>query len=275
MAIPAATSGRTIADLRGRATPAGERSRIVSLVPSLTETLFALGLGDRVVGVTQYCIEPAEATARLPHLGGTKTPDIAALLALRPEIVMANAEENRAEDIAAIEAAGVPVFVTMPRTVAGAADAMRDIAAVLDRAAEAAPFLADIDAMLAEAQARSEPRPRVFCAIWRRPWMTANGDTYVGDVVRAAGGDNVFAGHADRYPTLSADDIVAADPQIILLPDEPYPFGERHREELARLPIAAARDGRIKLCDGKDITWHWSRTAGAVRRVRALLHDAP
>ena len=104
--------------------------------------------------------------------------------------------------------------------------------------------------------------------------MSIGADTYAGDLIAVTGGVNVFTGRDGRYPAVSVDDIVAADPEVVLLPNEPYPFAAKHRAELEALPITAARNGRIMLCDGKDVTWHGVRTAGALRRVRALLAAA-
>lgn len=261
----------TIADIRGRTFEASGSRRIVSLVPSLTEALFAFGAGDRIVGVTRYCIEPAEARAR-PQVGGTKTPDIDAIVALRPDLVVASAEENRREDIEALEARGIAAFVTMPSSLAEARDLLTTLALLTATEASARPIVASIDAALERLSVRQpETRLRLFCPIWRRPWMSIGGGTFANNVIELAGGLNVFASREGRYPTVTVDDIVAADPEIVLLPDEPYPFAEKHREELRSLPIAAARTDRIHLCDGKDITWYWSRTAESVGRVHDLL----
>ncbi len=261
-----------IADVRGRPFPMRRAPRrIVSLVPSLTEALFAFGAGERVVGVTRYCVEPAAARA-LPHVGGTKDPDVAAILALRPGIVIASAEENRREDVEEIEAAGVAAFVTLPATVQEARAMLAGLAAVTGCINGAAPFLAELAAALTEAAAwRGAAPTRVFCPIWRRPYMSVGAGTYAHDLLAVCGGANVFGDRPGRYPTVTIDEIVAADPHAVLLPDEPYPFAAKHRDELMALPIAAARDGRIHLCDGKDLTWYGPRTAGALRRVRELL----
>ncbi|MSQ61852.1 MAG: ABC transporter substrate-binding protein [Dehalococcoidia bacterium] len=250
--------------------PSGPQ-RIISLVPSITEALIALGGGERVAGATRYCTEPAEALAAVPRIGGTKDPDIAAILALRPDLVIVNMEENRREDAEALRAAGVPIMITYPRSVRGTGHLLRELATALGDASAADPFIAEMEAELRSAAASAGPRPRVLCLIWRRPYMSIGADTYAGDLIAVAGGVNVFAGRDGRYPTLSVEDIVSTDPEVVLLPDEPYPFAAKHRAELEALPIAAARNGRIMLCDGKDVTWHGVRTAGALRRVRALL----
>ena len=157
--------------------------RIVSRVPSLTESLFALGLGERVVGVTQWCVHPAEGVAPLTKVGGTKNPDVDAILALRPELVIASQEENRRRDVERLEAAGIRVWVTHPRTVR---DGIELLGALADLGGPEERRRAVVDsAMLALLRAereRLERRVRFVCPIWRDPWMVVGGDTYAHDI---------------------------------------------------------------------------------------------
>ncbi len=247
--------------------------RIVCLVPSLTEAIFALGLGEHVVGVTEWCVHPAEAVSRLPRVGGTKTPDLAAVLALRPDLVIANREENRRRDVARLREAGVPVWVTYPRTVAEGAALLEALASVLGAAPEAhARVVAPVRRAVEEARARPPaPRVRVFCPIWGDPWMAVGDDTYAHDLIELCGGENVFAGAGGRrYPIVSAEDIVAAAPELVLLPDEPYAFGPRDVRELRALPLPAARAGRIHLIDGTWVSWYGPRIRRALETLRVL-----
>jgi ABC-type Fe3+-hydroxamate transport system substrate-binding protein len=256
---------------RGR--PSHSPERIVSLVPSLTEALFALGLGERVVGVTDWCVHPADRVAALPRLGGTKNPDLAAIRALAPDLVIANQEENRRRDVEKLEALGVHVWVTYPRTVAEGAALLAEVAE-LGAAPEArARVVAPVLAALAEAEAaRPEQGVPVFCPIWREPWMSVGADTYAHDLLALCGGRNVFAGHGDRrYPRVTLDEIVAAAPEVVLLPDEPYAFGASDEAELRRLPLPAARSGRIHRIDGTWVSWYGPRIRPAIRALRGLL----
>lgn len=249
--------------------------RIVSLVPSLTEALFVLGLGERVVGVTDWCVHPAEAVAPLPKVGGTKNPDLDAILGLRPDLVIANREENRPRDVERLEAAGVPVWVTYPRTVAEGAALLRALADLGADAARVEAVVAPVEHALARATgaAAAEPVP-FFCPIWKRPWMAVGADTYAHDLLRVCGGRNVFADRADRrYPIVEIEDVVAARPAVILLPDEPYAFGERDVLELATLDVPAAHDGRIHCIDGTLVSWYGPRIARAIDTLRPLLSD--
>jgi ABC-type Fe3+-hydroxamate transport system substrate-binding protein len=256
-----------------RSRPPEPPHRIVSLVPSLTEALFALGLGERVVGVTDWCVHPADRVAALPRVGGTKNPDPAAIRALTPDLVIANQEENRRRDVERLEAAGLRVWVTYPRTVAEGAALLAELAE-LGAAPEArARVVAPVLAALAEAEtARPEQGVPVFCPIWREPWMSVGADTYAHDLLALCGGRNVFAGHGDRrYPRVTLDEIVAAAPEVVLLPDEPYAFGASDEAELRRLPLPAARSGRIHRIDGTWVSWYGPRIRPAIRALRGLL----
>jgi ABC-type Fe3+-hydroxamate transport system substrate-binding protein len=256
--------------------PPGGPRRIVSLVPSLTEALFALDLGERVVGVTDWCVHPATAVARLPKLGGTKTPDLSALRALAPDLVLANREENRKRDVAALRAAGIRVWLTYPRTVREGAELLAELAGLGAPPERVADVVEPALAAVAAAEARPPgPRPRVFCAIWRAPWMSVGRDTYIHDMIELSGGANVFAERAGRrYPIVAEADLVAAAPEVVLLPDEPYRFEPRDAAELRALDLPAARTGRIHLIDGTLVSWYGPRIRRALETLQALLAPA-
>lgn len=249
-------------------------SRIVSLIPSVTEILFALGLDDRIAGVTLFCSEPRDRVARKPKVGREKDPDLARIRALAPDLVVANMEENRRDVVEALRAEGVPVWVTFPRTVAEGIELVRELGALTDSEAAAASLAGPIEAAHARIQARvgTRPRIRVFCPIWRGPYMTINRDTYVHDMLWTCGGDNVFADSPARYPTVTLEDVRAAAPDVILLPDEPYRFRAAHRADFAPFAdVPAVRTGRIHLVDGKLLSWYGPRIAEALERLPALL----
>ncbi len=284
------------------ALPARRFERIVSLVPSLSEALVALGLGDRLVAVTEYCVEPPGAFVELPRVGGTKDADVAAIRALRPDLVIANQEENTARVVRALADAGSDVWVTYPRSVREGADLLRDLAALgasaQARAEVVEPVFASLagaEARRAEARASGVPPARVFCAIWRDPWMTIGRDTYVHDLIALCGGANVFAdgpegpgprrdqdegvrvapgaasGAARRYPIVDREAIERARPDVILLPSEPYAFSERDRAELLGLACPAAASSRVHLIDGTLVSWYGPRIAEAIRVLGMLL----
>jgi ABC-type Fe3+-hydroxamate transport system substrate-binding protein len=264
-------------EVRGPADLPRPPRRIVSLVPSWTEALFALGLGERVVGVTEWCVHPAEAVDGLPKLGGTKTPDLAAVRALAPDLVIANREENRRRDVERLRAAGLAVWVTYPRTVREGAELLASIAELGASDAARAAVVEPVRAAVAEAEAAAarrapDERTRFFCAIWRDPWMAVGDDTYAHDLLVLCGGENVFAGRRERrYPRISLADVEAAAPALILLPDEPYRFGSADAEELGRLRVPAAAEGRIHLIDGTLVSWYGPRIRRAIETLRPLL----
>ena len=244
--------------------------RIVSLVPSLTEALFAFGVGEKVVGRTRYCTQPPRSVGRVEKVGGTKKVDIGRVLDLEPDLVVAVKEENTRESIEALRAAGIPVFLGAPETVADALEMLRELAGVVE-----AP---EIDAVMGPIErvyeglrrAKSGRRPRVFVPIWKGPYMGVGSDTYVHDVVEVSGGVNV-CGEYTRYPIVSPDEIEALRPEVVLLPDEPYPFSAEDLAEFYALDVPAAREDRIHLVDGKLLTWYGPRMAGSLRQLSALL----
>lgn len=248
-------------------------ARIVSLVPSLTESLFVLGLGDRVVGVTEWCVHPADAVAPLPKVGGTKNPDLEAILSLRPDLVIANHEENTRGDVERLRSRGVAVWVTYPRTVEDGVALLRELAVRGECAAALRDIVVPIEARVASARAALPARPtRVFCPIWKDPWMAVGTDTFIHDLLVLCGGENVFADREERrYPIVREDEIVAAAPECVLLPDEPYAFGPADAAEIGGWEIPAARDGRIHLIDGTLVSWYGPRIGPAVDALHSLL----
>lgn len=273
--------------------------RVVSLVPSVTESLFDLNLGDRLVAITDYCVHPADKVAALPRIGGTKNPDAARIITLKPDLVIANREENRKEDVLALEATGIPVWVTFPRTVLEAINLLWNIMHVFDEPAMV-PRVRLIeqtyDWVLRLAENRARPC-RVFVPIWLEPLMTFNADTYCHDILRVCGGSNVFAererrypleadlgqgepyaaddpraaGRDTRYPRVTLDEVTAAQPDMILLPSEPYLFTEQHITLFSGLDLPAARQKRIRLVDGSLLTWPGTRLAHALNTLPARL----
>ena len=237
----------------------GPPGRIVSLVPSLTETLFSLGLERQVVGVTKFCVEPADAVASIEKIGGTKNPDLRAIAALQPDLVIANAEENRRQDVERMRARGLKVFVTYPRTVSGALESILMLGRVTRRDSEAAALAREIVRVVSVIETSlgiwNKLKLRAFCPIWKKPWMTFNEDTYAHDVLRMLGFLNVFGDASDRYPRITLEDALDRKAQVMLLPDEPYTFGEADVAELkAELPPGLSR--RIMLISGRDLHWY-------------------
>jgi ABC-type hemin transport system substrate-binding protein len=231
--------------------------RVVSLVPSATETLLALGVTP--VAVTRFCEQPG-----IPTVGGTKDPDIAAIVALAPDVVILCEEENRREDADALVAAGVATCALIVESVADAEFAVGALAAF---AAAAVDLDLEVDLGVTHLLGPGVPPPlapsgaKAFVPIWRRPWMSLRGDTYGSSVLAHLGIGNVFAEADQRYPTTSLEEVAALAPDIVLAPSEPYPFKERHVAELAEV-------APVELIDGQDLFWWGIRTPDALEGLR-------
>lgn len=250
--------------------------RIVSLVPSLTETLFALGCGAALVGVTRYCTEPVGAVEGLERVGGTKNPDCERIRALQPDLVVVNAEENRREDFDTMEHAGLTVFVSFSHRASDVAGLMQTLGR-LTQSEGAAQQLADQVSRALDELERSldTRRARVFCPIWKNPWMSFNHETYADDMLRLAGGDNVCGDRSQRYCTVTLEEIAAADPEVILLPNEPYVFAQKDLPSLAPLSMTRAhRSAQVHFIDGKALSWYGPRTAAALLYLHRAIAGA-
>jgi ABC-type Fe3+-hydroxamate transport system substrate-binding protein len=251
--------------------------RIVSLVPSLTELLFALGAGDAVVAATRYCTEPPQRVAALAKVGGTKNPDLAAITALRPDLVVMNAEENRREDFEALAAQGLAVYVTEPKTVDDGIRLITRLGGLVGCREPGTRLAAAQEAGVAAVRARQRTRApvRYFCPIWRKPWMGFNADTYAHDVLATAGGENVVVEGATRYPVLTLEAIAATQPDIVLLPDEPYRFSVNDLPALGDLTeTPALRREQVRFVDGKALAWYGLRIADAVETFARLFRES-
>lgn len=270
--------------------------RVVSLVPSMTESLFEMGLGDCVVGITDYCIYPKEKLLDLHRVGGTKNARIEDILLLEPDLVIANREENNQSTVEHLKAVGIPVWVTFPLSIADVLADLRDIAGLF----QSSTAFIQIDILeraieWAHIAAEDQGSRSYFCPIWfgrlngETPWwMTFNDQTYCGDLLKMLGGVNIFAERVrykpiaadlgiikgtksvnddSRYPRVSLAEVIAADPEIILLPDEPYHFENEHYIKIEELlaDTRAVRESSIYCVDGTLITWHGTRLGSALR----------
>ncbi|MCB9883418.1 MAG: ABC transporter substrate-binding protein [Planctomycetes bacterium] len=249
--------------------------RIVSLCPSVTETVFALGCGDRLVGITDWCVHPHGDVDEIEKVGGTKTPNVARILALKPDLVLVNEEENRLEDAQAIEAAGIPVLNTFPRTVTETYEMNRVIGEALERPDRAATLNADIEAALEAARvsrATAGTAPlKVVYLIWRGPFMTVNRDTYIHDLLEIGGAINLTADWEERYPRMSDEQLADAGAEMVLLCSEPFPFTAQYAAEIRHLCSLPSKHAPI--VDGEYFSWYGARTAAGVRYVTKKLRQ--
>ncbi|MEU5722081.1 helical backbone metal receptor [Micromonospora sp. NPDC047738] len=233
--------------------------RVVSLVPSLTEAV-ALTRPEVLVGATDWCTHPAGLD--VARVGGSKYPDLDRVLALRPDLVLLNEEENRLADADALRAAGVPVRVTFPRTVPEALTQLGELVAALDVTDEP-------DWLRAARRAWTDlPTPTSWRAavvpVWRRPWVVLGRDTFAGDVLHRLGVANRWAGHAERYPRPSLDELRGRRPDLVVLPDEPYRFTAGDGPEA--FPSVPAT-----LVSGRHLTWYGPSLAEAPALLAAQL----
>jgi ABC-type Fe3+-hydroxamate transport system substrate-binding protein len=241
--------------------PGSTDIKVVSLVPSATETLLALGVTP--IACTRFCEQPDIAA-----VGGTKDPDVAAISRLGPDLVVVNDEENRFDDVDRLRRLGLAVHEMSPRSVAEVGPAVAGLAAAVG-ADVPEPFgPAAWRAWLEERRAKRRGGPRrTFVLVWRRPWMTLAGDTYGSSLLHLLGCFNVFTGTGTRYPTVELAEAAGRAPDLVLLPTEPYPFKDKHVAEVA----AAFPGADVAIVDGQDLFWWGIRTPGAVERLAAAL----
>ncbi|GAA4087520.1 helical backbone metal receptor [Streptomyces hundungensis] len=232
--------------------------RVVSLVPSLTEAVAVSGPG-LLVGATDWCSHPAWLD--VVRVGGTKNPDVERVVALAPDLVVANEEENRPADLAALTAAGLDVLVTEVRTLPQAFTELERV--LVEGCGLARPDWLDA-AERAWGAVRPSPQRSAVVPVWRRPWMVLGHDTFAGDLLARLGVRNVYADHAERYPRIGIDELNAAGADLVVLPDEPYRFTpDDGPEAFPALPVA--------LVDGRQLTWYGPSLAEAPAVLGAAL----
>jgi ABC-type Fe3+-hydroxamate transport system substrate-binding protein len=219
--------------------------RVVSLVPSLTESV-AASAPELLVGATDYCTHPADLAVE--RVGGSKYPDLDKVRALRPDLVLANAEESRLSDVDALRAAGIAVWVTAPTTLAAAFTSLRRMLAACG-VHPAPPWLDEARRAWSSTYDGSPPARTAVVPIWRRPWMVVGQDTFAGDVLRRLGVANAYGAAGERYPRVTVEQMLGSGADLAVLPDEPYAFGPGDGpEEFAGLDVA--------LVSGRHLTWY-------------------
>jgi len=271
--------------------------RVVSLVPSYTESMFDLGFGKWVMGVTDYCMYPAAELKSLPKVGGVRDPDIERILALTPDLVLANQEENAPETIRHLEQLGMTVWMSFPQSVSDALEVLGGMVRLYhDETAALRVRMLEANYDWAVQAANDQPKLSFFCPIWQgihagMPWwMTFNRATYASDLLESVGGVNVFAsrqrcyplaadlglaeseapGKRDtRYPCVSLAEVLSAQPEVILLPDEPFLFDENHMRQFMDLlqDTPAVKAGRVYRIDGTLIAWYGTRLGLALETL--------
>ena len=254
-----------------RHAPVTVPARIVSLVPSITELLFALKLGDQVVGRTHYCIHPAPLVMPLPSVGGTKKIRHARLQALRPTHVIVNIDENPRELAERLMADGLQVIVTHPLTPEDNVSLYRLIGGIFNRVAEAEALAARFEQTLTELRQVAWPRRQVLYLIWRKPWMGINRDTYIARMLALVGWETLPAECEVRYPELEINKALLDAADLILFSSEPYRFLPEDLESFARdynCPLE-----KLRLIDGEMTSWYGSRAIQGLRYMGQLARE--
>ncbi|MEP2280364.1 helical backbone metal receptor [Maribacter sp.] len=224
-------------------------SRIVSLVPSITELLFDLGLGDKVVGCTKFCIHPNKPYLTKNMIGGTKDLNLDKILKLKPDLILANKEENNKEQIENLSTS-VPVWISDVKTFDDSLKMIGQIGLMTDSAFRAHEIINQLNHTLKT----KAPYKKVVYLIWKDPYMTVGGDTYINDILNRCGYLNVFS-EQDRYPTVTLEEIANLNPDVILLSSEPYPFKEEHLNTIQGF----LKNIKVELVDGEFFSWYGSR----------------
>lgn len=238
-------------------------SRIVTLVPSQTELLYDLGLTEQVVGITKFCVHPQKWFRTKTRIGGTKTLNIEKIESLQPDLIIANKEENVREQVEEL-AKGFPVWVSDVNTLADAYAMIKAIGALTGKRPEAERLTAGIQKKINTLQSPTT-KFRTAYLIWKDPFMTVGGDTFINDMMTKAGFENVFAGK-QRYPVVTINDLLIANCRLLLLSSEPYPFRQKHIDELEQhLPHT-----KIVLVDGEMFSWYGSRLLKAPAYFQSL-----
>ncbi|WP_428331382.1 helical backbone metal receptor [Mucilaginibacter sp.] len=225
--------------------------RIISVVPSQTELLFYLGLNEEVVGITKFCIHPKDKFKLSTKVGGTKQLDIAGIIALQPDLIIANKEENERGQLEELMKL-FPVWISDIYNLDGAADMINRVGALVGKPIEALELSNAIKQLFASLFIKPSGLKAAYF-IWRKPYMVAAKNTFIDDMLQKCGLINAF--DLPRYPEIDAAMLIEARPDIILLSSEPYPFKQKHIEELRAIMPSAI----IKLVDGEIFSWYGSR----------------
>jgi ABC-type Fe3+-hydroxamate transport system substrate-binding protein len=242
--------------------------RIVSLVPSQTELLFDLGLDEEVVGITKFCVHPEKWFRTKTRIGGTKNIDVEKIKTLQPDLIIANKEENVKEQVELLEK-NAPVYVSDINNLEDALQMIEAIGKITNKNDNANKITATIKERFSKLSLLTvNQQLSTLYLIWRNPYMTVGGDTFIAEMLRCCGFRNVFE-NEKRYPEISLDQLSTNNCQLILLSSEPYPFREKHIDEIKKvLPEA-----KIILVDGEMFSWYGSRLIHAAEYFKALIDE--
>jgi ABC-type Fe3+-hydroxamate transport system substrate-binding protein len=242
--------------------------RIVSVVPSQTELLYDLGLRDEVIGITKFCIHPDEWFRNKTRIGGTKTLNLEKIKALEPDLIIANKEENDHEQIEALSHY-CPVYISDIKIMDDALAMIKDIGKLIQKEQEAEQLAANIDEGMSRLNL-PQRRYKYAYFIWWEPLMTVNHDTFIHNMLMHCGFDNVFgANTSSRYPVIDEAALADAQPELILLSSEPFPFKEKHMDYFRQL----LPNAKIMIVDGEMFSWYGSRLLKAPAYLQKTIDE--
>jgi iron complex transport system substrate-binding protein len=269
---------RLVTDEVGRSVQVPLRpSRIISLAPSITETLYALGLGDKIVGDTDYCDFPAEA-ARKPHVGAVQNPSLEKIVSLQPDLVLGSPEANRRELIDQLARLKIPLYGVSDRNLDDVLQSIRDLGRLLDAESQAETLDASLEQRVRAVAERvkGQPKPRVLFVTWYQPLITIGPGTFIADVIRRAGGESISDDLTGDWPRLSLEAVLARHPDVVLLPrSQSYsPSLEDFRKLAGWRDLAAVKDGRVFYVSDA-IVRPCPRLVDALEEVARVLHPPP
>jgi iron complex transport system substrate-binding protein len=277
LAFPAGAQVTVTDDLQRGVTLPGTPERIVSLAPSITETLFAIGAGDQVAGVTDYCNYPKEVTGKL-RVGGMINPSIETIVSLRPDLILLSMEGNVRDDFRKLTGLGIPVFVTNPRTLQGIYKSIADLGTLTGRTEESARVLASMQSRERRVRAPMKARIErsVLLIVSLQPLMVAGSGTFLSEILTLAGGRNIAGSSSSTYPQFSREAVVEGDPEVLLILSD---AGGGSQNLTDRYPewrhLRAVRNGRVYYVDPDILSRPGPRAADGLERVALLLNPKP
>ena len=243
--------------------------KIVSLVPSLTELLFDLGLGDQIVGVTRFCIHPIQKTKRIQKIGGTKTVKIERVISLNPDLIIANKEENSKSDIEELQK-HCNVWITDIYTLSDALQVIISLGIKAKCETQASQLTSEIKLNFSKLKAKVSVSNKTFAyLIWQEPIMLAGRDNFINEMAKEIGLTNILKDEKSRYPEQTKEDLIHLNPDFIFLPSEPFPFQEKHLETYQKL----LPNSKVILVDGEMFSWYGSRMKLAPKYFEKLLME--
>lgn len=243
-------------------------SRIVSLVPSQTELLIDLGLADKLVGITKFCIHPKDAVKSITKIGGTKNFNLEKIRFLKPDLIIANKEEN--EEIKLKELMSeFPVWISDIKNLDQAIDMIKKIGAVTEETEKANKLSLSISKKFFRFESVRKTKKRVLYLIWKNPFMSINKDTFINDMIEKCGWQNMCSNYINRYPTFNEEEIVKLKPDTVLLSSEPFPFKEKHIADIKKV----FPESTITIVNGEAFSWYGSKLLTSTDYFSKLLNE--